>query len=327
VTAACALASATLPLAGAAGARLCCLGFGASYLIFGGRYDDADRLLQLLHEALRSPVLLDARPRAIVHQAQGFRASAAGDLGGCRRALTAALAAFEEAGDHRNACAMQANLGQVYAELGSAEHAEEALRASLAAADRMGLCDLATCAQSGLGRVLAQRGRIEEGRLVEQRAIEAFAAQGNRRLLGVAQVYQAEIALAAGDFVVAERAAREAVGTLAEVRPLHPFAAAVLSRALLRQDRVTLALAVSAEAYAAIEEGAVVEEGEPLVRLARAEALLAAGLHAELRRVLAAARERLLERAERIRDPAWRERFLRGAPDNARTLELSERWA
>jgi serine/threonine protein kinase/tetratricopeptide (TPR) repeat protein len=327
VTAACALASATLPLAGAAGARLCCLGFGASYLIFGGRYDDADRLLQLLHEALRGPVPLDARPRAIVHQAQGFRASAAGDLGGCRRALTAALAAFEEASDHRNACAMQANLGQVYAELGSPEHAEEALRASLAAADRMGLCDLATCAQSGLGRVLAQRGRTEEARLVEQRAVEAFAAQGNRRLLGVAQVYQAEIALAAGDFVVAERAAREAVGTLAEVRPLHPFASAVLSRALLRQDRVALALAVSAEAYAAIEEGAVVEEGEPLVRLARAEALLAAGLHVELRRVLAAARERLLERAERIRDPAWRERFLRGAPDNARTLELSERWA
>jgi eukaryotic-like serine/threonine-protein kinase len=44
------------------------------------------------------------------------------------------------------------------------------------------------------------------------------------------------------------------------------------------------------------------------------------------RSIVERARERLLERALRIENEAWRERFLEQVPDNARILELAARW-
>jgi hypothetical protein len=63
-----------------------------------------------------------------------------------------------------------------------------------------------------------------------------------------------------------------------------------------------------------------------MVRLAHAEALAATGAREEARVALLAARERLLARAERIAEPAWRHRFLQDVPVNARVLALSEGW-
>jgi eukaryotic-like serine/threonine-protein kinase len=306
----------------AAGARIVCLGFGAGQLLFGGRLDAADRIIDAID---RTQGALDAQARASVHQVKSFRASMEGDLGGCLEGLTAALAAFEEAGDRRNAGATYSNLGHVYAELGSDERAEEALRAALEIADHMGLADLVTVARHNLGLVLARRGQLAEARAMEEAAIEGFARQGERRLLGVAQAYLARISLEAGDLAAAEREARASLLTFAATPPLRPLAGALLSRALLRQGRTAEARAEAEEAYAALAREGHIEEGEALVRLAYAEALLAEGESGKLGRVLAAARGRIAARATRIRDHAWRRRFLADVPDNARTLALALR--
>ena len=58
-----------------------------------------------------------------------------------------------------------------------------------------------------------------------------------------------------------------------------------------------------------------------MVRLVHVEALLAVG-DPSARAAARDARERLLARAARIADPAWRERFLTAVPDNAATLAL-----
>ena len=63
-----------------------------------------------------------------------------------------------------------------------------------------------------------------------------------------------------------------------------------------------------------------------MVRLAHAEALAQTGARDEARRALAVAHERLLARAERIEEPAWRHRFLHDVPVNARILALVEEW-
>ena len=63
-----------------------------------------------------------------------------------------------------------------------------------------------------------------------------------------------------------------------------------------------------------------------MVRLAHAEALDQTGARAEARAALAVAHQRLLARAERIEEPAWRDRFLRAVPVNARILALAEEW-
>jgi hypothetical protein len=62
------------------------------------------------------------------------------------------------------------------------------------------------------------------------------------------------------------------------------------------------------------------------VRLARAEALHAAGALDAARAAIADARARLVAIADTISDPAYRTSFLEGVPENARTLELARAW-
>jgi eukaryotic-like serine/threonine-protein kinase len=316
-------ALAALPAEGAAGARIVCLSQCATYLIFGGRYAAADRLIEAIDRAL--PDLAEPEVVGLVHQMRSIRASAAGDLGACLAGLSTALGAFEQAGDHRNACAMRANLGFVFAELGDFARAEEALRAALAAAERMGLHDLSAVARQNLGRVLGFAGKLDEARRLLRDATAELQRQGDRRMEGVARTYLAEIALRSGDVDTAEREARAAVEALDVARPLQPFASAVLAQVLLARGHVGEALATASEAHAALETMRAIEEGESLVRLVHAEALGCAGLTREHAIAVAVAHERLLERAARIADPEWRRRYLTDVPDNARTLALVER--
>jgi serine/threonine protein kinase/tetratricopeptide (TPR) repeat protein len=311
------------PTPGAASARLVCLSQCASYLVFGGRYTAADRLMEMVDRALADPALQSAQTAALVHQARSIRANAAGDLGACLEGLGGALTAFERAGDRRNVCAMRQNLGFIYAELGDFARAEEENRTALAAADRMGLFDLVTLGLNNLGHVLAYRGQLAEARRLEQEAVNAFVRQGDPRMEGVARTYLAEIALFSGDVDSAEREARAAIEVLVAARPLQPFAGAVLSRALLQAGRAEEALRAAREAHALLEAHGAIEEGESMVRLVYAEALLGAGFPAEYARAIDAARSRLLARAARIGDPEWRRRFLADVPDNARTLALA----
>ncbi len=68
------------------------------------------------------------------------------------------------------------------------------------------------------------------------------------------------------------------------------------------------------------------EEGEASVRLIHAECLAARGAHADARTAITAARARLLARASRIAEAAWRQRFLTDVPPNAKVLALAETW-
>ena len=82
------------------------------------------------------------------------------------------------------------------------------------------------------------------------------------------------------------------------------------------------ALARAREASALLAELGVIDEGETLVRLVLAEALRRRGLVEEGNAAAKAAREALLARADKIRDPRWRKSFLEKVPENARTMAL-----
>ncbi|HTN83381.1 MAG TPA: serine/threonine-protein kinase PknK, partial [Sorangium sp.] len=308
---------------GVLSARIMCLCEGATYLIFGGRYAAADKLIRMLDAVAGEQAGLDPQAAGLYQQVRAIRAQTKGDIGAALSGLTAALAAFELAGDRRNACSIRENLGFLYGELGDFEVAESALRTALAAAQRMGLDDLETAALQNLGYVIAHLGQLEEAKLLEQRAAAAFHQQGDRRMEGVTLTYLAKILLRSGDPAAAEREARAAVEALTVAPPLRAAAVAVLSRALLAQGRGEEALPAAREAFAQLEEAGSLEEGESLVRLAYAEALAAAGAAREAAEALAAAREHLLSRAAKISDPSFRERFLTCVPDNARTLALA----
>ena len=315
-----------IPEFGARSAQVMCLSWAANYMIFGGRYKAADELIGTIAELAGDLSEIDLQAVALVHQVRSVRASVSGDLGACLGGMESALVAFEQGGDLRNACAMRANMGYVYSELGDFDRADTALRQALSAADRMGLRELGAAILHNLGRVLGLRGFLDEARALEVKAIESFGQQGDPRLEGVSRVYLAEIFVAAGDFASADSEAATAVDTLTVAPALRVVAQAVRARALLGLGQTDQALAVASEAIVALEALGDVEEGESSVRLVHAECLAARGSRAAATAAILTARTRLLARAARIAEASWRQRFLTDVPSNARVLALAERW-
>ena len=323
VEAVAALAAAARLVPGAEGARIACLACCATDLVFAGSTAAADALVAELAGAMQRPAAYAPQVAAALEQLRGVRAAYAGDFAACVAAFEAALAAFEQAGDHRDACAVRANLSVAFIELGDYAGAEESLRAAAAVADRMGLADVGLGALQNLGHVLAHRDQLAEARRVELRAIEGFRALGDPRMEGVARMYLAEIAYISSDLDVAEQEGRAAVAALEVAPPLRAAALAVLARVLLGLGRIDEALTTAREAHQILESLGGIEEGESLVRLVHAEALAASGEQLAFSLAIQSARERLLARADKISDAVWRARFLDGVRDNARTIELS----
>ncbi|WP_437753940.1 serine/threonine-protein kinase [Sorangium sp. So ce1389] len=316
-------------LEGAESARSTSLCAGAATLAFAGRPAVVEALIAAVERALCDGAPAGAGAGAEVvaglHQARAFRAMSGGDPGACVTGLEAALAAFEQVGDRRNACITRANLGYSYGELGDFGGAEAALRSVVEAADRMGLHEAAAAAQASLGQVLAYRGRLAEARAVEEAALASSQRLGDPRAEVVSRSYLAKIALLAGDFGAAEREARLAEA-LESASPFRVAATAIRARALIGLGRAREALAAAGEALAALESLGGLEEGESMIRLVHAEAFSAVGDAKRAAAAIAAARDKLLDRAASVRDPEWRRRFLSHVPDNARTLELAAQW-
>ncbi|MDC0676799.1 serine/threonine-protein kinase [Sorangium atrum] len=310
---------------GALVAKHMCLGEGALLLVFGGRYAFADALIEAIEGDGTDLAEREVEVVARLHAARSARALGNGDPSACLAGLSAALAAFERAGDRGNACAFRMNVGYMHAELGDFAGAEEVLRSALSGAERMGLHDLAVATLSNLGHVLGYRGRIEEAERTEREAIALSQRLGDPRTEGSARTYLARIALLARDFEGAEQEARAAAEILQSAPPLRAAAVAARARALLGLGRFDEALSAAGEAFSMLNAIGAIEEGESAVRNVYAEALAANGMEADCAAAIAAARERLMERAGKISDPVWRERFLT-IPENQRTLEMAARW-
>jgi tetratricopeptide (TPR) repeat protein len=319
-----ALAARTPPARGAVGAQLACLGAAAINLLFCGRHAPARAMIARLRRVAPDPTALEPTVAASLQELFAADALYEGDPGLCLEGFEAALGSHERAGDRRNACAVRTNLGMTFTQLGDFESAEEVLRSALASAERMGLADLAAVATQHLGLALTYRGRLEEAEQLEQRAADAFHELGDPRMEGSSRTYLAMALLAAGQPARAEREARAAIELLRIAPPLRAAALAVCARTVLAQARCPgEARALATEARTLLESLGSVEEGESLVRLVELEALAADGDREAFASAGAEARRRLLERAARIADPAWRERFLTAVVDNARTLAIT----
>jgi eukaryotic-like serine/threonine-protein kinase len=85
-------------------------------------------------------------------------------------------------------------------------------------------------------------------------------------------------------------------------------------------------MAAAEQAMNVLDSIGAIEEGDALARLGHAEALHANGRDDEARQVIAQARQRLLERAGRISNAAWRQSFLERVEEHRRTLELAGAW-
>jgi tetratricopeptide (TPR) repeat protein len=302
------------------------LAWASVFLIFGGRYDEADELTSMVADLAGLGGDVDPEVEALLCQSRAVRASVAGDLAGCLQHLERARASFEAAGDLRNLCAARTNVAFVHMELGDLGRAVEGLQQALAEAEQMGLDDVKSIAFHNLGRALALQGDLASGERLERTAVERLAKEGERRLEALSRVYLAEILAATPALEEAVAQARLAVTALDANPGLKPRAWAALAAALSAKQEREQALEAAHAAWEMLEAQGTVEEGDALIRLRHAECLAACSRPSDAAAAISQARTNLLARAEKISDPECRRRFLTQVAENARTLALAERW-
>jgi hypothetical protein len=292
----------------------------AVVLLFAGRYDEASPVLARM-EALAAEVSApDPQMRARAGQARGVRAVYAGDLEEAVRVHRENVAAADEAGDMRMACAQRANLGDILRQLGLYAEAERVLRACHEAATRLGLHGVAASAKQNLGVVLAALGSLAEAAALERASMEMCKMHDLPRMEGIARAYLASVLADAGDLDAAEEHIAGAITALSVAPPLRAHALAIGARVALARGKPDEALARSREANALLDSLGGLEEGEVLVRLVHAEALEKTGDRDAAITAIRAARDHVLARAAKFADPDVRASFLAVA-ENARTLD------
>jgi tetratricopeptide (TPR) repeat protein len=285
-------------------------------LVLAGSIEAADQLLALLGEGDA-----DASVAGWVWEARAIRAGSASDPAGRVRLAQRAADAFIAAGDLRNGCLQLTSVGFALNEIGSYPAAEQALLEAITLARRLGLGNAISTAEAQLGRALLHLTRAEQAETTLRSAINALRAHGNQRLEGVARTYLARLLQQTGRLPQAEDEARRALGNLDKAPPLRASASATLASVLLALGRAQEAEVAAGEASATLEGMGSLPTGEGLVRLLRAETLLAVGKRDAAAHAVQRAHEQVEQRAAQIGDERLRAAF-RSAPEHARTREL-----
>lgn len=302
-------------------------------LYIADHYDIAASIIEKVDQQIGRYSAADPELLARIAEARAARALfGSGDLESLLEQTTEAIMQYERAGDLRNACGVAGNLGFAHAAIGSYREAKAILRKAIDRGERMGLGTVAGAYQN-LGIALARLGEVEEAKRSEEEAIRLFKAQSNQRMEGGARIYLAMICLEKGDLPAAENEALTAVSGLSQAPSMRIHALATLAQVHLKQGRIGEAksrveemMQLLAEQMASFESLGDSAEAESFIRLAHAEVLYAAGLVEQAKVAIRAARDRLLERAQRFRSEARREVFLRDIPENARILVLAQAW-
>jgi tetratricopeptide (TPR) repeat protein len=313
----------TAPDVGADAVRACVTAnaHAAFQLFQHGNYELAQVLLdqvELVARDIDDPGIL-----ARIYQTRSSRAMFRGDAGEYLVSERMAAAEFERAGDLRYACMQRGHVGYACLEIGAYDLAEQWLRNALDSGWQLGLQNVVATAKHNLGRALQHLGRLDEAYAIELEAVHMFHAQSDKRLESAARMYLANILVEQGDLDAAEAELHQALELCtAAVRPMIH---AHLARILLARRQLLDALAAARQANQDLDALGAIEEGEALVRLMLAETLTGVGDHDGAAAATRRAFDRLMERAAKISDPAWRASFLERIPEHARTVELARR--
>ncbi len=252
-----------------------------------------------------------------------MRAELAAHTGDHAHSLTLtndAVRAFEEQGDTRWACVCKGNVGRSMLLLGGYEEACELLSRAIAEATASNLSQ-ATIMRLNLGIATVRRGEINLGIEQLRPCVATLEQSPDSRSACIGHIYLAEALALCGSVHDAEREARMAVDAAQLSPTLRAQALATLAQVVM--DRPMEAFMAASQAMDILASVGGVTEDDARIRLAYALALQALGHIAKAKAALVDARNRLVERAERISDERWRSSFLKRVRDHARTFELA----
>jgi tetratricopeptide (TPR) repeat protein len=295
-------------------------------LVVAGLYDIADALLAPIERDASELVGKEPATRGFVLAAQVARANLRGDIEEASSLAQQAVACFDLVGDVRNATILRHHAGYALVQLGLFTMAESVLRDAIAAAEKLGLIGVANDARLHLGLVFVRTKRRDEAVATTRDAVAGYAMQRDRGGEGRARAY-----LAAAYQILKEHAAAEE--EILQALPLleqHPAYRApllgLMALALADKGDAEASYMAGSEAMRILERLGATVEGESVVRVGYAECLYAKGDVEGAKKAIAAARDRLLERANRIKNPEWRKNFLGTIQEHLRTLARAGEW-
>ena len=297
-----------------------------SALYLAGDPSAADEMLEVL--VRNSQGFREREPSVAgwIHFARAARAMWTGEVEQDCVDTLAAVERFTAAGDLRNACMNRVNAGCGLSCMGVYGEAERELRQALDAGDRMGLRATTLLAKLNLGPTLSRQQRLDEAHTFALEAVAGYRAHGDALWEGIGRVYLGLILRQKEEYDAAINEVSEALVVVKSVPPL--FAAALASLAYIHLSRRELhqARTAATEAFRIFKELGGVLEGEALIRLIYAESLKETGEHELAHAAITEARDRLLARASKIENPAWKRAFLNRVFENARTLARAGEW-
>jgi tetratricopeptide (TPR) repeat protein len=305
-------------------ARIAAIAQIAQHCLMTGRTTHVDQLLAwLAADGVAQVATTSPMVAALLHEVRASRHTIDGDPLASAKEKASARRCREEAGDRRGACVAAVNEGFSWSELGDHARAEALLREGIEIADRLGLGITASYARMCLGKTLLACGDTAQARAVLARAIEQARERGRPRTDGLARAVLAEAMARDGELDAAEAEATAALARVESLPSPRCFALATRAAIRLQAGRASEAMADAREAMAVLGAIGGIDMGEARVRRVYAEALGAAGDPEGAAAALRDARDRLIERADRLGEPEWRETFLEGDADNARTMEMA----
>jgi hypothetical protein len=288
-----------------------------------GAYDVAEALLAPIERA--SPA--EPAARAALLAANVDRAMWDGDLERAALLAQEAVASFDLLGDTRHAARQRLAAGFAFAELGAYATAEGVLREARDGAERLGLATVANDASLRLAHVYTRTNRAEEAVFTTETVIANYAAQGDRVGEGRARAYLAAVHYFANAHEAAEAEELRGLPLLEHAPPYRAALMAFMTLTLIHKGApIDEIVRAGSEAMRLLEQVGAVTEGEAIIRIAYAEALHAEGDIEGARAAVAAARERLLARAGKIKNPEHRRTFLSNVREHVRTLARAGEW-
>lgn len=297
-------------------------------LVVIGIHDVGEALLGPIENDAAAAELVAKEPgaRGFLYAAQVARANLRGDLEDASMLGQQAVACFDLVGDLRNAAIQRHHAGYALVQLGLFTMAEAVLRDAVAQAEKLGLVGVANDAKLHLGLLYGRAKRKEEALEMVREVVAGYALQRDRGGEGRARAYLAVAHQMAKDHAAAEE---EILRALPLLEPLPAYRAALLGLlavALADKGDNDAAYLAGTEAMRLFEQIGGTVEGESVIRAGYAEGLYAKGDIEGAKKAIKIARDRLLERANRIKNPEWRRNFVNTIQEHVRTLARAGEW-
>ncbi len=294
----------------------------AVQLFHAGRFAMGAELVDWLEARAAELAAPDPSVDGWLGRARSIQASKVGDWQVTLAACARSAEELDAAGDVRTAVLQRMNLGDAQTNLGVFAEAERTLRHALAQSERLGLSHVIAPCKEMLAKARAGQGALAEAIELGLEAAALFREQGDRRMQALTSSEVASYLGRLGRDAEALEAARAAV----DVAPSGSTRAACLTvvAELLLPGSPEEAYRAAAEGMELLERYHGIDERETWLRLVWARALLARGDREGAARAAAEARDGLLARMDKVRDPALRQAALARVAENAGTLALAD---